>query len=310
MQKQIIIFVFLLVCALIIIGCEKRPDISRTNPLDPKSENYEPPFPSYMIPEMVSIPAVTSFSMGRPDWESGYPEELPVHPVNLNAFSMSKYEITIQQYVYFLNSGGQDSHYHTEMADTTYCGIIKNGPGDYSVAAGRENYPVVYVSWYDAVAFCDWLTVNTPNTYRLPTEAEWEYVAVGKLGHKTYPWGSDWLGGSWCNWATNVAGDGYDGIAEVGKYSGLFLHPFEVYDMAGNVWEWVNDRYSSDYYSSSPVNNPTGPVSGSTKVLRGGSWFDGDENNTRCAYRGKDNPNSFDEDNEGEGDVGFRPVKR
>lgn len=248
--------------------------------------NFGSYFQVYMIPDMVSIPTVTSFSMGGPVAEGGYANEQPVHPVNLNAFYMSKYEITIKQYVYFLNAGGNDDHYRTEMADTTYCGIIKNGAGDYSVSSGRDNYPVTYVTWYDAVAYCDWLSANTGKTYRLPTEAEWEYAAVGGNPHRTYPWGNTWQQ-TYCNWWDNGGDgsiDGYAYTAPVGSYeSGK--SPFGLYDMAGNVWEWCKDWYKSDYYSSSPVNNPecTDDSSGG-KVLRGGSWY-GDSSDLRCSFR-------------------------
>ena len=278
-------FIFLIITGLILSNCVKRPDLQRTNPLDPKSENYKPPLKSYMIPDMVSIPAVTSFPMGGPVAEGGGSDERPVHAVNLDAFSMSKYEITIQQYVYFLNSQGKDSHYYSEMSDTTYCGITKNGDGDYSVSSGRGAYPVVYVSWYDAKAYCDWLTANTEDTYRLPTEAEWEYAAVGNGGHRQYPWGDTWQQ-TYCNWYDDSGSgsiDGYAYIAPVGSYENG-KSPFGLYDMAGNVWEWCKDWYASGYYSSSPVDNPTGPASGDFKVLRGGSWYNYVDY-LRCAFR-------------------------
>ena len=234
---------------------------------------------------MAFIPAVTSFSMGGPVGEGGWIDERPVHAVNLDAFYMGKYEITIQQYVYFLNAGGNDSYYCAQMSGAAYCGIIKNDNGDYSVSPGRGNYPVIYVSWYDAVAYCDWLTANTTNTYRLPTEAEWEYAAVGNEGHRQYPWGDTWQD-TYCNWWDNGGDgsiDGYAYTAPVGSYENG-KSPFGLYDMAGNVWEWCKDWYKSDYYSSPPLNNPECmDDSSGVKVLRGGSWAD--SGGLRCAGR-------------------------
>jgi len=283
---------YLLPLIVLTFACTKYPgELKFDNPLDPKSANYNPPFKfeTYMAPEMVSIPAVTSFSMGRPSWETGNADEQPVHPVNLNAFSISKYEITVKQYVYFLNAGGNDDHYRVEMANTTYCGIIKNGAGDYSVSSGRDNYPVTYVTWYDAVAYCDWLTANTGKTYRLPTEAEWEYAAVGGNPHKVYPWGNTFVS-NYCNWNDPGPGtkDGYAATAPVGSYeSGK--SPFGLYDMAGNVWEFVKDWYKSDYYqycvNNNIKDNPECTDSSSGySVARGGSFFYNDYY-LRCSFR-------------------------
>lgn len=269
MIKRLIIFIFImsLIGAIAILNCSKK-----KNPVEP----IEPPIDdSQFIPSMVYIPAVTSFSMGRPNWEAGVTNEQPVHAVNLNAFYISKYEATIKQYVYFLNSGNQDSHYRTEMTNTRYCGIIKNGPGNYSVATGKDNYPVVYVTWYDAVAYCDWLSARTGKIYRLPTEAEWEYAAVGNTGHRTYPWGNIWQN-TYCNNGEDLGTgtiDGHAYIAPVGSYeNGKSL--FGLYDMAGNVEEFVMDWYADHYYSISPLNNPecTNSFTGG-KVIRGGSYY-------------------------------------
>ena len=240
--------------------------------------------------EIVSIPAVTGFLMGRPDWEVGNTKEQPVHAVNLDAFSMSKYEVTIEQYVSFLNAGGNDDHYDSDMSDTNYCGIIQNGPGDYSVALGRGNYPVFYVSFYDTTNFCNWLTVITGNTYRLPTEAEWEYAATGGNPHRTYPWGNTFY--------TNYCNNGYDGpdgtgdgskdgyiySAPVGSY-GTDRSPFGLYDMAGNAREWTKDWFDENYYSVSPVDNPQGPGSGTMKLLRSAPWKRDKHSIFRCASR-------------------------
>ena len=215
---------------------------------------------------MVLVPAGT-FDMGQ----AGVAE--PVHSVTLNMFYMDVYEVTIAQYVEFLNTGGKDDHYSSDMADAAYCGIVQNGPGNYSVATGRDNFPVVYVNWSDATAYCEWAGK------RLPTEAEWEYAARWTDG-RTYPWGEG-IDATKANYDFNVGG-----TTEVGSYPDG-VSPSGCHDMAGNVWEWVSDWCGT--YPSDPASNPTGPGTGTYRVLRGGSWYDG-EGSCRAANRFSDVP--------------------
>ncbi len=302
MNMKMLILCFILIIIMFINCVEKERDW--TNPVDPSNieQSY---FQSYMIPEMVYIPAVTSFSMGGPVAEGGGIVERPVHAVNLDFFYISKYEITIQQYIYFLNSKNQDLHYRTAMSNAIASGILKNRDGDYSIVSGRENYPITYVDWYNAVAYCTWLSFKTGDTYRLPTEAEWEYAAVGRLGHRTYPWGDTWQP-TYCNWGGDVevgSIDGYGYTAPVGSYENG-KSPFDLYDMAGNVMEWVQDWYSTNYYSISPSNNPTGPANGTSKVTRGDAFhYGGSSIFMRCAQRRYVDPIYAD------WNFGFRVVK-
>jgi formylglycine-generating enzyme required for sulfatase activity len=122
-----------------------------------------------------------------------------------------------------------------------------------------EMQPIVGVSWYGANAYCQWAG------RQLPTEAQWEFAASGAMGQR-FPWGDEELD---CAYA-RFSGCGDLPVA-VGSHP-LGINSFGVYDLAGNVAEWVNDRYASDYYGQSPQANPAGPSNGYYRVVRGGSW--------------------------------------
>jgi len=188
------------------------------------------------------------FTMGSND---GASDENPVHNVYLDAFWIDKFEVTNALYKKCVDAGKCQPPSPTKSftRDSYY--------GD----ARYDNYPVIYVSWNDASAFCSWAGKH------LPTEAEWEKAARGTDG-RVYPWGNTFDK----NLLNSFEGGKGDTTA-VGSYLGG-ASPYSVMDMAGNVWEWVADWYSDNYYVSSPRNNPKGPSSGQSRVLRGGSWGD------------------------------------
>jgi len=229
---------------------------------------------------MVSIPEGT-FQMGS----TLNSNEQPLHNITLSSFYIGKYEVTNTDYCEFLNSQGNQTEgggIWINLTGDAYQGITGNGP--YSVIAGYENRPVVYVSWYGAIAYCNWLSTRhgltscygpinnrgndpsvwrTKNGYRLPTEAEWEYAC--RAGSNTsYYWG-DSINDSYC-WYNN---NSVNQIHTVGQKR---QNTWGIFDISGNVWEWCNDWYDANYYSQSPSNNPVGPVSGSNRVYRGGGW--------------------------------------
>ena len=192
---------------------------------------------------MVYVPA-GEFQMGS---ENGSSDEKPVHTVDLDAFWIDQTEVTNAMYARCVESGACDPPSSTG----SYTHDRYYGNSEF------DDYPVMYVSWNDAVAYCEWAN------RRLPTEAEWEKAARG-TDERMYPWGNT-IDNSYANYNSKI-GD----TTAVGSYEkGASF--YGAYDMAGNVWEWVADWYDENYYSTSLSSNPMGPISGIFRVLRGGS---------------------------------------
>ncbi len=215
---------------------------------------------------MVYVPE-GEFTMGS----NPFDDEMPIHTVYLDAFWIDQTEVTNKMYALCVDAGACDPPNSSE----SYTRQSYYGDPDF------DDYPVIYVSWYDASAYCEWAGGGMYDV-RLLTEAEWEKAACGTDG-RTYPWGE----GIDCNKANYNDGNKYcvGDTSAVGSYeSGK--SPYFAYDMAGNVWEWVADWYGSSYYGTlqDGVLNPTGPSSGDSRVLRGGSWLLND-NFVRSAFR-------------------------
>ena len=242
-----------------------------------------------------------SFQMGSDDGES---DEKPVHEVRLTSFYMGVYEVTVAEFREFIEA----TNYKTD-ADKQGWSFVWDGV-DWQQLKGvnwecdphgekRSNmddyHPVVHVSWNDAMAYCEWLSERDHVTYRLPTEAEWEYAACG---------------GS--NYAENVYA-GHDDVHKVAWHSvnsGQTTHRvgmkapngYGLYDMSGNVYEWCMDKFDTDYYKRSRVENPEGPKGNGFRSVRGGSWMSIDYY-TRLTNRGGSRPEHM------VSDYGFRVVR-
>ncbi len=194
-----------------------------------------------------------TFTMGSPDGE-GLEDERPQHIVTITKdYYLGKYEVTNRQFAKFLNEQGN----REELGIKWYKGkFIRKVKGIYKVKKGKENYPVQFVNWYGAKAYCKWVGG------RLPTEAEWEYAAKSGSQTNIYSGGNtiDYL--AWYD--SNSNGEAHEvGLKKPNK--------FGIYDMTGNVYEWCIDGYY-DYNEEEQI-NPIGNENSTTRIVRGGSWF-------------------------------------
>ena len=245
----------------------------------------------------VLVPGGT-FAMGD-HFGEGYVAdgETPVHPVRLPSYRIDETAVTNASFARFVKATGHVTDAE-ELGVSAVFHLAVDGPehdllhrveaapwwlavrgadwrhpeGRWSSIAGRSNHPVVHVSWRDATAFAAWAGK------RLPTEAEWEYAARGGLAGARYAWGDELTPrGSWrCNiWQgrfphENTRDDGWLTTAPVKSYR---PNGFGLWNTAGNVWEWCSDWFSPAYYTSSPIDSPSGPTSGEHRVMRGGSFL-------------------------------------
>jgi len=261
-----------------------------------------------VLPDMVFIDGGVyirgSNTLGRKVWEQ------PEHEVTVSDFTIGKYEVTNKEYCAFLNSIGNRNEGgvpYMLIVDTPYCGITADKKQYYfQVKEGCEDLPVVYVSWYGAVAYCNWLsgcegltpcygygnTLDISNSgYRLPTEGEWEYACRGGTETRYY-WGKE-MNGDYC-WYNENSG------CMLHKVGEKIPNPYGLYDMSGNVWEWCTDW--SWYYPDTPQINPVGNPNGPGRIVRGSSFKEGGI--CSSIYRNLASPEIETEE------IGFRLVRR
>ncbi len=209
-------------------------------------------------PKMVWIPA-GSFRMGDIQG-GGYSNEQPVHQVSVKRFAMGTHEITVGEFRRFVNATGY------KMGGCTYpSGKNWRNPG----FSQSDNHPVVCISWNDATAYAEWLTQQTNQQYRLPTEAEWEYAA--RAGSSTKYWWDNNIGSNRANCYKNQCGDRFEYTAPVGSFQS---NPFGLYDAVKNVWEWTCSEYENSYNGKEKrCLSKNRAKSEGLFVLRGGSWI-------------------------------------
>ena len=260
-----------------------------------------------LLPALALVPA-GAFVMGS---DHGDEDERPAHRVHLDEFLIGVHPVSNAEYAAFTSAtghrapaiyelplvvvaGGEERERTYRATGQPYVWPDGGPPPD------RLDHPVTLVRWEDAVAYCDWLSRETGRAVRLPTEAEWEKAARGGAEGATYPWGD-----AFDRTRSNCLPDPQSRHAHGTTPRGTFpANPYGLHDVAGNVWEWVQDWYSPRYYHESPPANPSGPEQGQMRVVRGGSWLVTDPRVLTCSHRHQVPPDTYSYA------IGFRVVCR
>jgi sulfatase modifying factor 1 len=262
----------LLLMLLIAVGCDDSPqtqqsteqgfDLEDSSVDEQPDEAEQPTKPIHSDLPVIELPSITNtigmtlnkipagtFLMGSPDTEKDRQDDEHQHKVTISkAFYMQTTEVTQGQWKEVMGTEPWKGERY-----------VKEGP----------NNAATYVSWNDAVAYCEKLSEKESVTYRLPTEAEWDYACRAET-KTTWSFGDDDKAlGDYAWYDKNAFNVGERYAHQVGLKK---PNAFGLYDMHGNVFEWCHDYYGEDYYKQSPAKDPTGPTSGSSRVLRGGSW--------------------------------------
>jgi len=232
--------------------------------------------------------------MGAADAEA---DERPVHRVHVSEFLIGRFPVTQEDYARFVRETGHPAPAIRDLPLVTAGGgadSFKELAAPYvwdaaELPDGRGTHPVVLVRYDDAVAYCGWISEVLSRRVRLPTEAEWEKAARGGAEGQRYPWGQD-ADTSHGHFLPDAAVKRERGTRPTGTYP---PNAYGLYDMIGNVWEWVSDWHSADYYGRGDARDPRGPETGSMRLVRGGSWVTDDVSMLRCAYRHKVPPDTY-----------------
>lgn len=243
-------------------------------------EPYSEPVPGTELEIALTPVNGGTFQMGSPEDEKGRNEDETLHEVTVGDFWMGTYEITWEQYEEFVYRDEQDDNFVASLDELGIDGVsAATSPyEDMSNGMGKAGYPAIGMTQYAAITYCKWLSAKTGRFYRLPTEAEWEYAC--RAGSQTaFSHGDDTKAlGDYAVYKKNSD----FAYAEIGtkEPNGLGL-----YDMSGNVSEWVMDQYDPEFYARSESVDPWNkPTSLYPRVVRGGSWRDAPDN-CRCAVR-------------------------
>ena len=247
-------------------------------------------------PELSRIPA-GEFLMGS---DRGDDDERPAHRVRVAEFLMAVEPVTNAQYARFVRAtsrrppaidelpvvvtaGGAERERAFRVTGQPY---VWAGP---EPPLGRHDHPVTLVRWDDAVAYCEWLSAETGRAFRLPTEAEWEKAARGGHDRCRFPWG-DAPDHTQANFLSDPSARGARGTTPCRSFP---ANRYGLFDMAGNVWEWVSDWYGPRYYAASAAADPAGPPGGQLRIIRGGSWLSSDLRMLACSHRHKVPPDTY-----------------
>ena len=257
---------------------------------------------SVISPNLARIPA-GDFLMGTANAED---DERPVHRVFVSEFFIGRFTVTQDEYARFIGATGHPAPAIGDLPLVALGGrdaLFRELAAPYVWENGRPpqgygGHPVVLVRYDDALAYCRWLSGAIERPVRLPTEAEWEKAARGGTDGLRYPWGND-IDASRCNFLPDPSIKPQRGTKPTGTYP---PNAYGLYDICGNVWEWVADWYTGDYYGLGEARDPRGPASGSMRIVRGGSWVNDDVAMLRSAYRHKVPPDTYAHS------VGFRIV--
>ena len=252
--------------------------------------------PDDIAPELALIPA-GEFLMGSADGED---DERPVHRVHLDDFLLGVQPVTNADYLRFVQATGHRPPAIYELPLVVTAGgaererTYRRVGGPYvwdggRPASERAHHPVTLVRHEDAAAYCSWLAATSGRPFRLPTEAEWEKAARGGTASKRYPWG-DRLDRTMANFLVDSTLKTTNGTTPCRSFP---PNPFGLFDMAGNVWEWVYDWYDPQYYETADARDPAGPPQGHQRILRGGSWLSADVRMLTCSHRHKVPPDTY-----------------